>query len=73
MLENIIKNFPKQLDYEPVIENAGSFQKRDKFIVCGMGGSNLAAGIIKSWKPKLDIIIHRDYGLPEMEENRLKD
>ncbi len=72
MLKNIIQNFPKQLDYEPTIENAGNLQKRDKFIVCGMGGSNLAAGIIESWKPKLDIIIHRDYGLPEMKEAELK-
>lgn len=72
MLKEIIKNFPKQLDYEPVIENAGSFHKKDKFTVCGMGGSNLAAGIINSWKPKLDIIIHRDYGLPDMEEAELK-
>lgn len=96
MLKNIIQNFPKQLDYEPVIENTGNFHKKDKFtpplkrtireslakgqsfsragfIVCGMGGSNLAAGIIESWKPKLDIIIHRDYGLPEMEEAELKN
>ena len=96
MLKNIIQNFPKQLDYEPVIENIANFHKKDKFtpplkrtggkqlakgqsfsragfIVCGMGGSNLAAGIIKSWKPKSDIIIHRDYGLPEMEEVELKN
>ncbi len=63
---------PQQLGYEPVIENAGNFQKLEKFIVWGMGGSNLAAGIIESWKPKLDIIIHRDYGLPEMEETDLE-
>lgn len=72
-LEDIIKNFPKQLEYQSEIQNTGGFKKRDKFIVCGMGGSNLAAGIIKSWEPKLDIIIHRDYGLPAMEETRLKD
>jgi len=73
MLEDVIQNFNEQLKYEPVIENAGNFQKCERFIVCGMGGSNLAAGIIKSWKSKLDIFIHRDYGLPEMEEARLKD
>ena len=72
MIKTIIQNFPKQLDYEPVIENAANFHKKNKFIVCGMGGSNLAAGIIESWKPKLDIIIHRDYGLPDMEEAELK-
>lgn len=96
MLKDIIQNFPKQLDYEPVIENADNFHKKDRFtphlsldsaprdlaggqskkgagfIVCGMGGSNLVAGIIESWKPKLDVIIHRDYGLPEMEDGSLK-
>ncbi len=73
MLEDTIKNFPKQLNYTPIIENADNFKKLSKFIVCGMGGSNLAAGIIKSWKPELDIIIHRDYGLPEMKKTGLKD
>lgn len=73
MLEDIVKNFSKQFEYEPFIENAGNFQKRNRFIVCGMGGSNLAAGIIKSWKPKLDLIIHRDYGLPEIDETQLKN
>ena len=73
MLKDIIQNFTKQLDYEPVIENIGGFHKKDKFVVCGMGGSNLAAGIIKSWKPKSDIIIHRDYGLPKMEKSGLQE
>jgi glucose/mannose-6-phosphate isomerase len=64
-LEDTIRNFPEQLKYEPRIENAGlSFGGYKKFVVVGMGGSNLAAEIIKSWKPKLDVVIHRDYGLP---------
>jgi glucose/mannose-6-phosphate isomerase len=70
MLESI-KNFPKQLEYQPEIRNQASFKKRDKFVVAGMGGSNLAAEIIKGWKPKLDVIVHRDYGLPDVEEREL--
>lgn len=31
-----------------------------------MGGSPLAAELLASWKPELDIIIHRDYGLPAL-------
>lgn len=73
MLKDVIQNFSQQLDYEPVIENADNFSKKNKFVVCGMGGSNLAVGIIESWKPKLDVIIHRDYSLPEMEETELKN
>jgi glucose/mannose-6-phosphate isomerase len=72
-LREIIKNFSKQLEYQPSIENATAFEKYDKFVVVGMGGSNLAAEIIKGWKPKLDIIIHRDYGLPNIEEGELKE
>lgn len=72
MLKDIIKNFPEQLNYEPVIENGNNFHKKDTFIICGMGGSNLAAGIIKGWKPKSDIVEHRDYGLPTIDENQLK-
>ena len=29
-----------------------------------MGGSHLAAGLLKVAMPKLDLLIHRDYGLP---------
>ncbi len=73
MIQEAIKNFSKQLEYRPEIENQASFKKCGKFVVAGMGGSNLAVGVIKSWKPKLDVIIHRDYGLPDMEERELKE
>jgi len=59
-----IKNFAAQFAWEPVIENAERLKKADKFIVAGMGGSNLATGLIHVWKPGANIIIHRDYGLP---------
>lgn len=72
MTEETIRNFPKQLGYRPEIENQTSFKKRGKFIVVGMGGSNLAAEIIKNWKPKLDIMVRRDYGLPDMEDDELE-
>ena len=31
----------KQFEYEPVIENAAKLKKFSKFIIAGMGGSNL--------------------------------
>ncbi len=73
MMEETIKNFAEQLKYAPEIENAEALKRSGKFVVAGMGGSNLAAGIIKSWKPKLDVITHRNYGLPDMEEHELKE
>lgn len=70
---NIINNFPKQFDYKPEIVNKENLKKLSHFIVVGMGGSHLAAGILKIFKPSLDIIIHRNYGLPNMPEEFLRN
>ncbi|MDR3582361.1 MAG: hypothetical protein P4L67_03760, partial [Candidatus Pacebacteria bacterium] len=73
MLPEDIKNYNKQFDYEPVVENAGKLKKFGKFLVVGMGGSHLSADIIKAWHPELDIIVWSDYGLPKLAEKDLKD
>lgn len=64
MLSQAIKDFPKQFAFEPRVENADRLQTVKKFVVAGMGGSNHATDVLKAWKPELDIIVHRDYGLP---------
>ncbi len=71
-MEEKIKNFAEQLKYLPEIENAAAFKRGGKFIVAGMGGSNLASGILKVWNPELDIVIHRDFGLPALTEDELQ-
>lgn len=68
-----ISNFYKQLSYEPEIINQENFAKKSGFVIVGMGGSAHAALILKTWKPGLDIIIHRDYGLPEIPIAELKN
>jgi glucose/mannose-6-phosphate isomerase len=73
MLPEDIKNYNKQFDYEPVVENAAKLKKFSKFLVVGMGGSHLAADIIKAWHPELDIIVWSDYGLPKLGEKELKE
>ena len=72
-LDKAIKDFPKQIEFEPVVENTEKLKpfgfaqgKSRKFAVCGMGGSHLAADLIKIARPDLDIIIHSSYGLPEI-------
>ena len=40
-------------------------------IVVGMGGSHLAADLLKILKPELDITVHRDYGLPKSKPGEL--
>ena len=83
MLKDVILNFPQQFAFEPVIENAQNLKKTDKFILIGMGGSHLSAGIVKvclatrdmaqTEKPELDIRIHRNYGLPKLKEEVLSE
>lgn len=68
-----IKNFAKQFAYEPKIENAGALIPTTKFLVVGMGGSHLAADLLKVWDPGFDVIVSQDYALPALPENALKD
>ncbi len=65
MRDAIIKQ-NAQLAFEPEIEFAERLGNHDTFIVAGMGGSHLAADILKCWNPLLDIIVHSDYGLPAL-------
>lgn len=60
----IIRNFEKQFNYEPIIKNVKKLKKSKDFFVVGMGGSHLAGDIIRDIFPDLDIKIHSDYGLP---------
>ena len=72
MMEQAIRDFPKQFSYEPVVENAGVLKKHDAFIVAGMGGSHLASGLLGMNRAALALYIHRDYGLPPMSDIELR-
>lgn len=72
MMDEAIKNFPKQFAYEPKIKNSAEFSRFTKFVVVGMGGSHLAADLLKVWDPYLDMIIYQDYGLPTLSAEELK-
>lgn len=73
MILDDIKNYSKQFGYEPKVENAGKLKKAAKFLVAGMGGSHLAADLIKDWHPEADLIIWSNYGLPLIKEKELKE
>ncbi|MEK9180164.1 MAG: SIS domain-containing protein [Patescibacteria group bacterium] len=64
MIYDDIKNFNKQFEYEPRIENAARLKKFSKFVICGMGGSHLAGDLLQVWRPELDLIVWPNYGLP---------
>jgi glucose/mannose-6-phosphate isomerase len=74
MLPQDIKNYAAQFAYQPVVENASKLKKKfSKFIVVGMGGSHLAADILKAWHPELNLTVWSDYGVPKLHEKVLKE
>lgn len=64
MMNKAIKDFAKQFAYQPEIKNPSQLKKKNKFLVLGMGGSHLNGDILQAVKPELDLLVHRDYGLP---------
>ncbi len=64
MIEEAIKNFPKQFAFEPEIKNAEKLKPFESIVIGGMGGSGLVTGILRALKPELDVAAHHDYGLP---------
>ncbi|MFA5127118.1 MAG: SIS domain-containing protein [Patescibacteria group bacterium] len=69
---NAIKNFPAQFAYQPKIENKKYYHPAEKYLVLGMGGSHLAADILRSAQAQLTISIHQNYGLPKISDQELK-
>ena len=69
---NAIKNSAEQFSFKPKIENKKKLKKLKKFIIIGMGGSHLAGDLLKKISPELDVIIHTNYGLPQISHNNLK-
>ena len=65
MITDAIKNLPEQFKYEPEIKNSDKLDTHDSYVIGGMGGSGLVAGIIRTLKPELDVAVHHEYGLPK--------
>jgi glucose/mannose-6-phosphate isomerase len=72
MIQDAIKNFPKQFSWTPQIEHKDKFKRKKQFILLGMGGSHLAADLILSYDPAINLKIHSDYGLPKVSEKELQ-
>src|SRR3989338_7666417 len=67
-MEEAIKDFHTQFAWKPAVVNGEKLPKAKKFVVGGMGGSHLSAGLLACGKPELDIVIHRDYGVPALSD-----
>src|SRR3990167_9637686 len=68
-----IKGFGKQFEYEPELVNGDKLGKYERFIFVGMGGSALGPDLLRISNPELDILIHRDYGLPDLPDKVLQN
>ncbi len=64
IMQESIRNFAEQFNFEPTIENSDNLKPAKSFVVGGMGGSRLSAEILKAISENLDITIHKNYGLP---------
>lgn len=71
-MKEAIKNFAKQFSYNPVVENVSQVKPYERFVLLGMGGSHLAADLLKVENPLLSLTVHHDYGLPPLPDAELK-
>jgi len=74
MMNEAIMRFTEQFDWQPHVENATHFNTYKNYIVCGMGGSALAPWLIKYYGAQSgSLMFHREYGLPIIAEDALKE
>jgi glucose/mannose-6-phosphate isomerase len=64
MIKKDIEEFAGQLSFNPEIVWKEKLKPAERFLVCGMGGSHLAADIVNSCDEKIEVHVHSDYGLP---------
>ncbi|MFH1170626.1 MAG: SIS domain-containing protein [Candidatus Vogelbacteria bacterium] len=62
-MQSTLLNFPNQLKWQPVVEG-GAISPAGRYLLCGMGGSALAGGLLTACDLTIPLAIHRDYGLP---------
>lgn len=73
MIVEDINNFAEQFYFIPEIKNGEKIKNFKKIIVVGMGGSHLAADLIKWRDPSIDLLIHKNYGLPAIPDEDLAE
>lgn len=74
MIKEVIENFHQQFNYQPKIENVFNLkQSFSKFIIAGMGGSNLITDLLRIRDPYIDIVSHRNYGLPKISKEKIRE
>src|SRR3989344_8461257 len=72
-MEEAIKNFRKQFEWEPIIENKEKLKSYQGYILAGMGGSHLQGDVFQTVVPGFNLSVHQDYGLPSWSLEFLKN
>src|SRR3989338_2496054 len=72
-MEEAIRQFHTQFEWKPGVANAEKLPNASTFILNGMGGSHLAADLLRTCNPQIDITVFSDYGIPELSPARLTD
>lgn len=65
--------FSQQFAFAPEVDRAPLLRPFRRALVCGMGGSHLAADLLKELVPELPILVHHDYGLPFLSPAEARD
>jgi len=68
-----IQQSAEQFAFNPDIVNAKALRPASRYILVGMGGSHLAADLLKIAKPELDMTVHRGYGLPPLSPSDVRE
>ena len=72
MMRQAVLDFPKQFAFEPHIEDSRGSKHYERYIIAGMGGSALAGALLAGEYPDMPLTIHRNYGLPYVDDETLK-
>lgn len=65
-MRDAIGRFQEQFAWQPSIEHRDALRPHQFVIVCGMGGSHMGPTLVRDFGNHPEIIIHRDYGLPNL-------
>ncbi len=65
MMHEAIRAFPGQFAFEPTVVHVEQLSVFKKFVVLGMGGSQQPSTLLHRMDPTIDVMHHREYGLPQ--------
>jgi glucose/mannose-6-phosphate isomerase len=72
-MEDSLRRFGEPFEWHPEVENAERLTVHRNIVIAGMGGSHLGPWLIREYGKQPQIVIHRDYGLPQTPDGFLQD